>query len=130
MNLTTTIHDGSRIVNTQGLTISPVNFSVHAQRGFDRSEYSVAGEIDDLFDTIGFLGYVIKITAKHGNLKWAGYIIEDTVTTKGFTVGFNLLQMYNRVRVRYSFTHLNGENEDGVTEWAENADNSARIGIK
>ena len=130
MNLTTTIHDGSRIVSTQGLTIAPVNFSVHAQRGFNRSEYSVAGEIDDLFDTLGFLGYVIKINDKNGNLKWAGYIIEATVTTKGFTVGFNLLQMYNRVRVRYSFTNLNGENEDGVTEWAENADSIARFGIK
>ena len=130
MNLTTTIQEGTRIVNLQNMTVSPVNFSFHAQRGFDRAEFSVSGEVDDLFDILEYLSYVIKINDKTGNLKWAGYIVEATVTTKGFTVGFNLSQMYNRVRVKYSFTNLNGENEDGTTTWAENADSIARFGIK
>lgn len=130
MKLITSIIDGNRTLELAGLDIMPTMLSAHAQMGYNRAEYAVSGLLESLFDVLGYLGYNIRTHDENGNLVWAGKIVEASVTTPGFTVGFNLEKMANRVRVKYSFTNLDGENEDGETAWAEDAVSIAKYGVK
>lgn len=130
MSFSTRIYDIARQVSSPRLIISPSTYSANAQGGFQRAEYSVQGDEQALWDVLSYLGNKIETYNEIGSLVWAGYVVEATVTLPNYTVGLSLEPMFNRLRIRYNFQNLNGEQEDGITDWAINQESIDRFGTK
>lgn len=133
MPFSTKLYDVSgttRNVTSQRLLITPNVYSANAQGGFRRAEYMVLGDEQALWDVLNYLGYKVETYNEIGTLVWAGYIVEATVALPSCTIGLSLEPMFNRVRIRYNFQNLNGEQEDGITDWAVIQSSIDRFGVK
>jgi hypothetical protein len=126
----TDVSNSGRYVLSPRLSVAPNVYSATAQGGFQRAEYAVLGDEQSLWDVLSWLGYKIETYNEIGTLVWAGYVVEATVTLPNCTVGLSLEPMFNRVRIRYNFQNLNGEQEDGITDWAVAQESIDRFGTK
>lgn len=121
--------NGSEFPPPRDLILTPQRPSANTQGGSDQVEIAVSGPKDPLWSILRWLSYRIQVRNRNGSVIWSGYIHEAEVTQGAMSVGLSLTGMYNRVRAAYTTT-VNGSSEDGMTDWAQDAESIARYGQK
>ena len=95
--------------------------SALAQGGNDSAEVEVAGPELALHQLRSWLRYRVEIWSEAG-MVWEGYVREISITLAGVNVVSSLEQMYNAIKVIYSYTGDDGGSETGETDWLTDAD--------
>ena len=113
--------DNNPVILPAGLTFAPTRFGAVALGGFDSAEISVSGAELALHGLRSWLRYRIEITGAAG-LVWEGHVDNILLTLPGVSVSVGMEQMYNAIKVLYSYTGDDGGSESGETEWATDTD--------
>jgi len=121
--------DNNPVIVPAGLTLTPTRFGAVAQGGNDSAEITVAGPELALHNLRSWLRYKVEITGDAG-LVWEGHIDEVLLSLAGVTVTTSTEQMYNAIKVLYSYTGDDGGSESGETEWATDAESISEFGRK
>ena len=96
--------------------------------GPEQATITATAPRDGLYPLLNWLNYQIKIFGA-GQL-WTGFVDEVSLALGGVEVGLSLENMYNRVRVAYTYDSPSGEQTRGNTDWAEDSGSIARYGVR
>lgn len=121
--------DNNPVILPAGLTFMPTRFGAVALGGFDSAEISVSGAELALHGLRSWLRYRIEITGAAG-LVWEGHVDNILLTLPGVSVSVGMEQMYNAIKVLYSYTGDDGGSESGETEWGTDTDSINEYGRK
>jgi len=117
------------VVPPAGLTFTPTRFSAVALGGNDTAEIEVSGAELALHQLRNWLRYRVEIWAAAG-LVWEGHVDNILLNLGGASVSVGTEQMYNAIKVLYSYTGDDGGSESGETDWATDADSITEYGRK
>lgn len=112
-----------------GLVFTVNRSSAVAQGGYDSAEIEVAGPELALHQLRSWLRYRVEIWGDAG-MVWEGYVREISITLPGTNVVSSLEQMYNAIKVIYSYTDDDGGSATGETDWLTDADSINEFGRK
>lgn len=84
------------------LKFLPLWWSFHREGGPEMATITATGSESDLWGVLGWLGSAIEIT-DGAHPTWWGYLDTVTINLPGLSVGLSLQNMYNVVRVTYSY---------------------------
>lgn len=121
--------DNNAVILPAGLTFTPVSIGAVAQGGYDSASITVAGPELTLHPLRSWLRYRVEIWGDAG-LVWEGHVDEIMLTLQGVTVTTGVEQMYNAIKVLYSYTGDDGGSETGETAWGIDADSINEYGRK
>ncbi|RIK41597.1 MAG: hypothetical protein DCC55_11310 [Chloroflexi bacterium] len=111
--------DGADIPLANGLQSTPQWFSRSTRGGCLQADIEVRGDINRLWSLFSLLGKRVVIRNSDYHPVWWGYIEEAFVSRGELLDGLSLRDMYNRVRVAYSYEDF-GAPASGITDWAVN----------
>jgi hypothetical protein len=77
-----------------------------------------------------WLGYYVVILNDNSNKVWFGRVTQTTTRRGGRQFTRSLDEMANRIAVSYSYNDANGNANNAVTGWADDADSELRYGVK
>jgi len=117
------------VIPPAGLVFTVSRASALAQGGYDRAEIEVAGPELALHQLRSWLRYRVEIWGDAG-MVWEGYVREISITLPGVNVVSSLEQMYNAIKVIYSYTGDDGGSETGETDWLTDTDSINEFGRK
>src|SRR5512139_1796543 len=112
-----------------GLVFTPGRISAVAQGGYDSADITVSGPELALHNLRNWLRYRVEITGAAG-LVWEGHVDEIMLNLAGVTVTTGMEQMYNAIKVLYSYTGDDGGSESGETDWGTDTDSINEFGRK
>ncbi len=121
--------DNNAVILPPGLVFTPGRISAVAQGGYDTADIQVSGPELALHVLRSWLRYRVEIWGDAG-LVWEGHVDEIMLTLQGVTVTTGVEQMYNAIKVLYSYTGDDGGSETGETEWGTDADSINEYGRK
>ena len=121
--------DNNAVIAPAGLVFTPGRISAVAQGGYDTADIQVSGPELALHNLRNWLRYRVEITGAAG-LVWEGHIDEIMLNLAGVTVTTGMEQMYNAIKVLYSYTGDDGGSESGETEWGTDTDSINEFGRK
>ena len=121
--------DNNAVIAPAGLVFTPGRISAVAQGGYDSAEIAVSGPELALHPLRSWLRYKVEIWGDAG-MVWEGHIDEIMLTLQGVTVTTGTEQMYNAIKVLYSYTGDDGGSETGETEWGTDTDSINEYGRK
>ena len=107
--------DNNPVIAPAGLVFTPSRFGAVAQGGNDAAEITVSGPENALHNLRNWLRYRVEISGDAG-LVWEGHVDEVLLSLAGVTVTTGIEQMYNAIKVLYSYTGDDGGSESGKTE--------------
>lgn len=111
-----------------GLTARPLSFSRTIYGGCHQASIEVAGDLTRLWSLLSWLGRRVIIYNPYMVPVWWGLIEETTINRGSLQDGLSIRDMYNRIRIAYSYDQL-GDNIAGRTDWAEHAVSISRMGF-
>ena len=117
------------VVPPAGLVFTVNRSSAVAQGGYDSAEIEVSGPELALHQLRSWLRYRVEIWGDAG-MVWEGYVREISITLPGTNVVSSLEQMYNAIKVIYSYTDDDGGSATGETDWLTDADSINEFGRK
>ena len=106
MNSPFSIHFFSRDFSSPvfiGTRITPKKLSWSAFGGPDRAAFRLDGDLDHLLDLSGLLRCPVSVDDAQGSHVWWGYVDRVILFMEGSKFVVSLDQLYNRVKVTYSF---------------------------
>ena len=121
--------DNNPVIVPAGLTLTPTRFGAVAQGGNDSAEITVAGPELALHNLRSWLRYKVEITGDAG-LVWEGHVDSIMLSLAGVSISVGTEQMYNAIKVLYSYTGDDGGSESGETDWGTDADSISEFGRK
>ena len=121
--------DNNAVIAPAGLVFTPGRISAVAQGGYDTADIQVSGPELALHNLRNWLRYRVEITGAAG-LVWEGHIDEIMLNLAGVTVTTGMEQMYNAIKVLYSYTGDDGGSENGETDWGTDTDSINEFGRK
>lgn len=121
--------DNNAVIPPAGLVFLPGRISAVAQGGYDSADITVTGPELALHNLRNWLRYRVEITGAAG-LVWEGHVDEIMLNLAGVTVTTGMEQMYNAIKVLYSYTGDDGGSESGETDWGTDTDSINEFGRK
>ena len=121
--------DNNAVIVPAGLVFTPSRFGAVAQGGNDSAEIMVQGPELALHPLRSWLRYRVEISGDAG-LVWEGHVDEVMLNLAGVSVTTSMEQMYNAIKVLYSYTGDDGGSESGETDWATDTDSINEFGRK
>ena len=121
--------DNNAVIAPAGLVFLPGRISAVAQGGYDSADITVSGPELALHNLRNWLRYRVEITGAAG-LVWEGHVDEIMLNLAGVTVTTGMEQMYNAIKVLYSYTGDDGGSESGETDWGTDTDSINEFGRK
>lgn len=115
---------------SNSLAIDPTWFKVSDRGGSDRADFRVTGSESALWEVLGWLGRKIHVFDAYGSDVWRGKIHEVDLNIAGMKIALSYQNLYNRVRVLYTFRGPDGTPRSGVTEWADDTVSQSVHGIR
>ena len=129
-----TIHFKSRDfkpVLLAGIKASPLRLSWSAFGGPDRADLRLEGAAGNLFRLANLLRCPVEISDPYASPAWWGFVDRIVIHIGGVQVSLSLLELFNKVRVCYSFispdNHLA---EVKMTDFVGDAASQAEYGIR
>jgi len=121
--------DNNAVIAPAGLVFTPGRISAVAQGGYDSADIQVSGPELALHNLRNWLRYRVEITGAAG-LLWEGHVDSILLTLAGVSISVGTEQMYNAIKVLYSYTGDDGGSESGETDWGTDADSINEFGRK
>ena len=121
--------DNSPVIAPAGLVFTPSRFGAVAQGGNDSADITVSGPELALHNLRNWLRFRVEITGAAG-LLWEGHVDSILLNLAGVSISVGTEQMYNAIKVLYSYTGDDGGSESGETEWGTDADSINEFGRK
>ena len=121
--------DNSAVIPPPGLVFTPSRFGAVAQGGNDSAEISVSGPELALHPLRSWLRYRVEIWGDAG-MVWEGHVDQVMLNLAGVSVTTSMEQMYNAIKVLYSYTGDDGGSQSGETDWATDTDSINEFGRK
>lgn len=115
---------------SNSLFVNPTWFKVSDRGGSERADFEVTGSESALWEVLGWLGRKIRIYDSYGTDVWRGKIHEVDLNIAGMKISLSYSEMFNRVRVLYTFRGPDGTPRAGVTEWASEPRSQSVHGIR
>lgn len=112
------------------LDITPDWYRKSIRGGCLAAEFSVAGEINQLWLCAELIGREIRIYDERTQICWWGMVYEVRINVDGTRFGFSLDNVANRVAVAYSVDLADGSSDRATTSWSSNQDSINRFGQK
>ena len=111
--------------------IAPQALTWTAFGGPDRSTLRVDGSATTLLQLAGLLRCPVRISDQVASPVWWGYVDKVTFNFYGSLFSISLDQLFNKVKVTYSFISPDNRLADQLeTDYAESAASQIEIGIK
>ncbi|TXH41798.1 MAG: hypothetical protein E6Q97_36875 [Desulfurellales bacterium] len=121
--------DNNAVIVPAGLVFTVTRIGAVAQGGYDSAEIAVAGPELALHPLRSWLRYRVEIWGDAG-MVWEGHVDEIMLTLQGVTVTTGTEQIYNAIKVIYSYTGDDGGSETGETDWGTDTDSINEYGRK
>lgn len=121
--------DNNAVIAPAGLTFTPGRFGAVALGGDDSADITVSGPELALHNLRNWLRYRVEITGAAG-LVWEGHIDGILLNLAGVSISVGTEQMYNAIKVLYSYTGDDGGSESGETDWGTDVDSINEFGRK
>lgn len=112
-----------------GLALTVNRLAATAQGGYDACEIEVSGSELALHAVRSWLRYRVEVVGPPG-LCWEGRVTAIDLRLGGVTVSVSTEQMFNAIKVIYSYTGDDGGSESGETDWLTDADSINEFGRK
>jgi hypothetical protein len=123
--------DGVPMLLPAGLELTHEWHSWAAVGGPEELEIRAQGEITALWETARWLRRRVEVKNELGDWVWWGMIAEVELTLgAGLRIGLSLDNMYNYVRVKYTWEDADGALRSDETNWGEDGVSIARYGYK
>jgi hypothetical protein len=113
-----------------GLQLIVQRYSAAAIGGSEQAEIEVVGTDELIREVHRWLGYYVVIFNDNSNKVWFGRVTQTTTRRGGRQFTRSLDEMANRIAVSYSYNDANGNANNAVTGWADDADSQLRYGVK
>ncbi len=113
-----------------GLQLIVQRYSAAAIGGSEQAEIEVVGTDELIREVHRWLGYYVVILNNNSNKVWFGRVTQTTTRRGGRQFTRSLDEMANRIAVSYSYNDANGNANNAVTDWADDADSQLRYGVK
>ena len=113
-----------------GLQLIVQRYSAAAIGGSEQAEIEVVGTDELIREVHRWLGYYVVILNDNSNKVWFGRVTQTTTRRGGRQFTRSLDEMANRIAVSYSYNDANGNANNAVTGWADDADSELRYGVK
>jgi len=134
MNSPFSIHFFSRDFSSPvfiGARITPKKLSWSAFGGPKRAAFRLDGDLDHLLDLSGLLRCPVSVDDAQGSHVWWGYVDRVTLFMEGSKFVVSLDQLYNRVKVTYSFISPDNKQADQLeTDYANSYASQSEYGIR
>lgn len=112
-----------------GIELRPLRYRSVAVGGPESCEIEGICSADDALDALNWLRYWVTVRNPQGDPVWWGYV-ESVNVTQGLTaIGRSIEELANKVAVLYSYKDPDGNTNQGLTDWAEDAWSQARYGL-
>ena len=112
-----------------GLRLEPTFYSWHKYGGPDSAEIEVTGSAVLLWQLLDWLSQDVQITGD-GSLLWWGAVTGVELQFGGTTIRVDLAEMYNKIKILYSYETPTGATVSGETDWSTDATSVARYGVR
>ncbi len=120
---------GGNAVQWHALRPAVERYSAAAVGGPDEATLWVEGDETALWGLLAWLRRRVTIRNENHTPVWWGYIAAVEVSLGGVTVGVDLEEVRNRVRVAYTTRAADGTQQRSTTAWAQDADSQAAFGV-
>lgn len=115
-------------VDTSSVTLTPETWEAQATGGPTLATITVTGARQWLWTAAGWLGYHVRIVNATGTAVWWGLITRSQLNTGVCRITLDMADVRNRLLVDYSYADGDGVQQEGATDWAQNAGSVARYG--
>jgi hypothetical protein len=112
------------------LSLKVKRISASDRQGFKAATIAVTGDAQALASVASWLRYGVKIINDAGTFVWGGYVNEIEISIQGVTATVSLDNMFNRVRIAYTYVDPNGQTTRQDTEWAQDPVSVSLYGTK
>jgi hypothetical protein len=120
------IHLDDLTAITQDMKVAVKTYSWNVTGGPKLANVEITG--GDVWSLLRWVGKRIEIRNSNQKKVWWGYVEEVLVNDGATSNGLSIREMYNRVRVAYTY-ELFGVETEGVTDWAVNGNSIETLGF-